>query len=85
MSPSIQELRNAFASIIIRRRESRGWSQEDFAEISGVERSYITRMEQGNNTPTLATIFKLSKALKIKPKRLVREVEDELERMKEKP
>ena len=80
LSPTIQELRAALASVVTRKRLQRGWTQEDFAKHSGIERSYLTRLEQGNNTPTLATVFKVAQALKMKPKRLVKEIEEELGR-----
>lgn len=82
LSPTIQELRSALASFLIRRRSDREWTQEDLAKISGIERSYLTRIEQGSCTPTLFTVFKLASAFKMKPKRFVREIEVELEKLK---
>ena len=65
--------------MLIQRRLQRKWTQENFAKISGIERSYLTRLEQGKCTPTIFIIFKLSAAFRIKPKRLVREIEKQLE------
>lgn len=43
-------------------------SQEDLAGRSGMTASTINRLENGKHTPRLGTIRKLAKALKVKPK-----------------
>lgn len=47
-------------------RSDRGLTQEDLAEKVGVSRVYIGYVEQGRNTPSLETLEKIAKALKIK-------------------
>lgn len=52
-------------------REKRGYSQEKLAELSGVSRNLIARLETGELTSTSTnTLFKLSKALNVKVKTL---------------
>jgi transcriptional regulator with XRE-family HTH domain len=46
-------------------------SQGDVAKILGVHRTYISGLERGRRNPSLATIQKLAKALKISPKDLL--------------
>jgi len=41
-------------------------SQADLARASGVSREYIARLELGQQDPTLGTMQKLAKALKVK-------------------
>lgn len=44
-------------------RLERGYSQEVFAELVGVHRTYIGMIERGEKNVTLETLVKLSKAL----------------------
>ncbi|KQB80246.1 MULTISPECIES: helix-turn-helix domain-containing protein [Leuconostoc] len=44
-------------------RLERGYSQEVFAELVGVHRTYIGMIERGEKNVTLETIVKLSRAL----------------------
>ena len=41
-------------------------SQADVAKASGVSREYIARLELGQQDPTLGTMRKLAKALRVK-------------------
>lgn len=46
-------------------------SQGDIARILGVHRSYISGLERGVRNPSLATIQKVAKALKVNAKDLI--------------
>ena len=46
-------------------RANRKMSQAALAEKSGVSREYIARLELGQQDPTLGTMQKLAKALKV--------------------
>ncbi len=46
-------------------------SQGDIARILGVHRSYISGLERGVRNPSLATVQKVAKALKVNAKDLV--------------
>ncbi len=52
-------------------REARGWTQEQLAEKVGFSRAYIARLEIGRHDPTLSTLERLAKALKVKVGKLV--------------
>jgi transcriptional regulator with XRE-family HTH domain len=54
-----------------RLRAERKMSQAGLAEKSGVSREYIARLELGQQDPTLGTLEKLAKALKVKVGRLL--------------
>jgi len=54
-----------------RLRAERKMSQADLAQASGVSREYIARLELGQQDPTLGTLEKLAKALKVKVGRLL--------------
>jgi transcriptional regulator with XRE-family HTH domain len=52
-------------------RARRKLSQRGLAEVSGVSREYIARIELGQHDPTVSTLVKLAKALGVKPGRLL--------------
>ena len=64
-------LRDVMANQIKKWRARRALSQQALADKSGVSREYIARIELGQHDPTLSTIEKLAKALKVKPGRLL--------------
>jgi putative transcriptional regulator len=46
-------------------RAERGWSQVALAAKAGLARAYIARLEIGRHDPSLSTLVKLAKALKV--------------------
>ena len=54
-------------------RHEFGWSQEEFGERSGLHPSYIGQIERGTKKISLATLQKLSVALKAKISDLLQE------------
>jgi transcriptional regulator with XRE-family HTH domain len=52
-------------------RAKQGLSQADLAEEAGITREYIARLETGHHDPSLSTLVKLAKALKVKVGELV--------------
>jgi transcriptional regulator with XRE-family HTH domain len=52
-------------------REKAAFSQADLADKSGVSREYIARLETGHHDPSLTTLLKLAKALKVTVGKLV--------------
>jgi transcriptional regulator with XRE-family HTH domain len=68
-----------FGKILKTLRIKQDLTQDKLAEISTLERTFISMMERGNSQPSLTTIFELAKALKMKPSELVRLVELEFD------
>jgi len=61
-------------------RERRGWDQLTLAAKSGVGQSDISRIEAGHTkNPTITTVRKLEKALRLRPGTLLFGVVDEPE------
>jgi transcriptional regulator with XRE-family HTH domain len=52
-------------------RKDRGWSQEDLAFESGLDRTYISGVERGVRNPTVLVLSELAQALKVPPARLL--------------
>lgn len=70
-----QDLKQAFGSVIKSLREERGLSQQELADYSEVDRTYISDLERGLYYPTLNTIYKLAEILKVMPHELIRNVD----------
>lgn len=67
-----------FGKILKILREERNLSQEQLANKSTLDRTYISLLERGLRQPTLNTVFLLSNALNIKPTCLVEKVYNEV-------
>jgi XRE family transcriptional regulator, regulator of sulfur utilization len=52
-------------------REARAFSQEELAKRAGISRGYLARLETARQDPTLTTLEKLAKALRVKVGRLL--------------
>ena len=48
-------------------RKARGMTQQELAEVSGVDQSYIGLCERGQSAASITTIDKLSRALSVPP------------------
>ena len=46
-----------------RLRQARGWSQEEFADLAGMHRTYVSAIERGVQNPTITVVEKLALAL----------------------
>lgn len=46
-------------------RQARGLSQEAFADLAGVHRTFVGHLERGQNQPTLDTIVRFATALEV--------------------
>jgi transcriptional regulator with XRE-family HTH domain len=52
-------------------RERRKWSQEKLAMEAGISRGYLARLETARQDPTLTTLEKLARALRVKVSKLI--------------
>jgi methanogenic corrinoid protein MtbC1/DNA-binding XRE family transcriptional regulator len=46
-------------------RRTRGWSQQQLAEASGVDRAYLSGLENARQNPTLGVLIKVAEALEV--------------------
>jgi len=66
---------DAFGMALREFRKNAGFTQEQLAFEAEIERNYVSLIELGRNQPTVTVIFKLAKALKIKPSKLMSDTE----------
>ncbi|PIP32339.1 transcriptional regulator [Candidatus Gottesmanbacteria bacterium CG11_big_fil_rev_8_21_14_0_20_37_11] len=58
-------LRN-FGERLQKVRKSQGISQEQLAALLSMHRTYVGMVERGERNPTIRTLYKIAKALKVK-------------------
>lgn len=68
-----KELIRQFGIEVKRRRIELGLTQEEFAGISGLHRTYVSGIERGDRNPTIDIIFQIARALKCAPGSLLPE------------
>lgn len=66
MRSVVQKTRSNLGKRVQKLRKSIGYTQERFAEIVGISRTHIGHIEQGRKSPSLKTLEKIARALKIK-------------------
>ena len=57
------EIRERLSLNMRRLRQSKGWSQEEFAHQTGLHRTYVSDLERGARNPTITVVDKLAVAL----------------------
>lgn len=71
----MSEISIKLGQVIRERRKSLALSQEKLAFASGLHRTYISLIERGLKSPTIETLFKLSKTLGVRPSELMADAE----------
>lgn len=72
------ELAQAFGAAVRALRTERGIAQEMLANLAGIERSHLGKIERGEHMPTLAIIFKIAEALECSTAVLMTQTETQL-------
>lgn len=57
------QARAAFGLRVRELREQRGWKQEEFAHLAGLDRTYVSGIERGRRNPTLEVIYVIATTL----------------------
>ncbi len=69
------DLKPVVGRIVARFRSGAGITQEKLAEAAGLDVSYISFIENGRRMPTIDTIFRICRGLKVSPTEMIREIE----------
>lgn len=70
-----QSRENLLGEILRRARLTAGLTQEALAHAAGIDRTYVSMLENGKASPTLETLFRLCEALGVSAAGIVSEVE----------
>lgn len=57
------DMRKLVGRNVLRLRQQKGLTQEQFAERSGFSQQYISGLERGQRNPTIVTLHELAQAL----------------------
>ena len=64
----------AVAKRIKKIRKTKGITQEDFAELAGLNRTHLYRLESGKQSMTLRTLKRIADSLEVKVRELVKDL-----------
>jgi transcriptional regulator with XRE-family HTH domain len=64
-------LRRIVARNLKQLRQERGLTQEELADLAGLNRNYVGMIERQENAATVDTLEELAKALQVEPVRLL--------------
>ena len=70
------DMRRLVGRNFARLRLAKGFTQERFAEVSGVTQQYVSGLERGKRNPTVVTLYHIATALGVTPVELVTPVEE---------
>ena len=73
-------IEEAFGEAIRELRKANQISQEKLAEVSNLDRSFISLLECGRKQPSLITIFQLAKALNLSASKILSLVEEKIKK-----
>ncbi|MBN9653275.1 helix-turn-helix transcriptional regulator [Halobacillus sp. GSS1] len=73
------EVRKAIGKQIKHLREERGISQEEFAFLVGIDRTYVSFIERGERSPRLPILYRMANVLEVHPGALLVEIDETLE------
>jgi transcriptional regulator with XRE-family HTH domain len=59
----MQEIQRRLGLRIRQLRAKRGWSQEEFAAVSGLHRTYVGAVERGEKNLTISTVHTIARTL----------------------
>jgi transcriptional regulator with XRE-family HTH domain len=70
----MEDIRLRFGNAVRAKRHTLGVSQEEFADICGLDRTYIGGIERGERNVSLINIERIAKALKISLPKLFQDI-----------
>ena len=74
----MQDIEKLLGSVIAKRRQAAGLTQEELAHSAEIHRTYISQIERGLKSPTARILFSIADVLGQKLSSILKSVEDEL-------
>lgn len=65
------DIKLSIGELVRKKRIEKSWTQEKLSSESGIYNRSLQKIEAGERTPSLITIFKLASALGITPDKLI--------------
>ena len=65
------EIKISIGALIRQKRIAKKWTQEKLSSESGINNRFLQKIEAGDRTPSLLTIFKLAHAFGVTPDKLL--------------
>ena len=79
------EISHHFGVALQKARQEAGLSQEALSERAGLDRSYISLLEQGKRQPSIRVLFQISDAMGVSPENFIETLNTACPRQKNSP
>ena len=73
-----KQFKQEFGMVVRRKRHKLSLSQEDFAEIASIHRTYVSSIELGKVDIGIGVAYKIARALNLPLSKLIKETEKSL-------
>jgi XRE family transcriptional regulator, regulator of sulfur utilization len=67
----VQDIQKEIGTTVRRHRTKRGWSQDVFADLSGLNRAHVGEIERGESNVTIQTLKIIADTLGVKIRDLI--------------
>ena len=71
--PTLEQLLSRLAIVVQSERKKRSWNQLELSNRAGLDRAYISGLENGKQNPTIGVVLKLAKAFDVKLDELLKD------------
>ena len=82
-SPQLEDndfVRTSFGRILTEHRLAAGYAQRHFSRLVGISNSHLRKLESGETSPTLTTLYKIARTLDVEAGTLIVELDAEVKR-----
>lgn len=69
----------ALADVLKELRTERGISQEELSHAGGGDRTYVSRLENAQSSPTVRALWRIAEVFEIPPSEILRRAEERLD------
>lgn len=74
-----KRIKKAFGVALRDTRKKRKLSQLEVSSTSGIDRAYVSEIENGEKNPSIVTLVRLADAMEVSPVEIVKRMAEELE------